>query len=168
MEEKILLAEMMKNFGKKKSVLYDLVKIYQVAKIGDEAQEEHIKEIHNRVLAENEFFAVDECSHGEVAIKIGDRITDEEFTFLLSDDDFDKFQELAMPYLVDEKVTDEDGCYITNFSMMKVEAVNKIYEFVCKEVMPKKEGEEMWEHRWHYMTQQKVLSLTCKLFGLAA
>ena len=168
MDEKIMMAEMMKNFSEKKNALKELVKVYAVAKLGDEVQEAHIKEIHNRVLAENEFFAERKCSRGKVAIKKGDRIIDEEFAFLLSEDDFDKFQNLAAPILVAEKVTDEDGCYITNFSMMKVEAVNKIYEFVCKEVLPEKEGAEMWEYRWHYMTQQKVLKLTCKLFGIAA
>ena len=168
MEEKKMLAEMMKNFGEKKNALKELVKTYQVAKLGDEVQEEHIKEVHNRVLSENEFFAVDECSRGKVAVKVGDRITDEEFEFLLSDEDFDRMQKLAAPILVAEKVTDEDGCFLTNWSMMKVEAVNKLFEYVCKEVLPEKEGAELYEFRWHYMTQQKVLDLTCKLFGLAA
>ena len=168
MEEKIMMAEMMKNFGEKKNVLKELVKTYQVAKLGDEVQEEHIKEIHNRVLAENKFFAETECSRGEIDIRVGDRITADEFTFLLSDDDFDRFQNLAAPILVKEKITDENGCYITNWSMMKVEAVNKIFEYVCKNVMPKKEGDELYEFRWNYMSLQKVLDLTCKLFGLAA
>ena len=168
MEEKIMMAEMMKNFGEKKEALKELVKVYQIAKIGDEVQEAHIKEIYNRVLAENEFFAEMECSRGKVAIKKGDRIMDEEFSFLLSENDFDKLQNLAAPILVAEKVTDEDGCYITNYSMMKVEAVNKIFEYVCKNVMPKKEGAELYEFRWKYSTQLKVVDVTCKLFGLAA
>jgi len=168
MEEKIMMAEMMKNFGEKKKVLKELVKTYQVAKLGDEVQEEHIKEIHNRVLNENEFFAEDECSRGNVAIKVGDRITEDEFTFLLSEDDFDRFQNLAAPILVKEKITNEDGCYITNWSMMKVEAVNKIFEYVCKNVMPKKEGDKLYEFRWNYTALQKVVDATCKLFGLAA
>ena len=168
MEEKKMLAEMMKNFGEKKNALKELVMTYQVAKLGDEVQEEHIKEVHNRVLSENEFFAGDECSRGKVAVKVGDRITDEEFAFLLSDEDFDRMQKLAAPILVAEKVTDEDGCFLTNWSMMKVEAVNKLFEYVCKEVLPEKEGAELYEFRWHYMTQQKVLDLTCKLFGIAA
>jgi len=168
MEEKKMMAEMMKNFGEKKNVLKELVKTYHVAKLGDEVQEEHIREIHNRVLAENEFFAEDECSRGNVSIKVGDRITQDEFTFLLSEEDFDRFQNLAAPILVAEKITDENGCYITNWSMMKVETVNKLFEYVCKNVLPKKEGEELFEFRWHYKVQQKVLDLTCKLFGLAA
>ena len=168
MEEKILLAEMMKNFGEKKKVLKELVKTYQVAKLGDEVQEERIKEIHNRVLNENEFFAEMECTRGEVTINVGDRITNDEFTFLLSENDFDRFQDLAAPILVSENITDENGCYIKNWSMIKVDTVNKLFEYVCKEILPEKEGKELYEFRWHYMTQQKVLGLTCKLFGLAA
>ena len=168
MEEKKMMAEMMKNFGKKKNVLKELVKTYQVAKLGDEVQEEHIREIHNRVLNENEFFAEAECSRGETDIKAGDRITEDEFTFLLSEDDFDRFMDLSAPILVTEKVTDENGQYITNWSMMKVEAVNSLFEYVCKEVLPKKEGDKLYEFRWSYMTQKKVLGLTCKLFGIAS
>ena len=168
MEEKKMMAEMMKNFGKKKNVLKELVKTYQVAKLGDEVQEEHIREIHNRVLNENEFFAEKECSRGNIAIKVGDRITEDEFTFLLSDEDFDRFQNLAAPILVAEKITDEDGCFLTNWSMMKVEAVNNLFEYVCKNVLTKKEGAELFEFRWNYSVQKKVLDLTCQLFGLAA
>ena len=100
MEEKILLAELTKNSGEKKEKLMDLLKTFDLAELGRKIDDKREKEISNRVLAENEFFAGKDAKR--MGMKSGERITDEEFTFLLSESDFQKYLKIRRPLLVAE------------------------------------------------------------------
>ena len=72
----------------------NLLETFDLAELGRKIDDEREKEISNRVLAENEFFAGKDAER--IGMKSGDRITDEEFTFLLSESDFQKFLNLLL------------------------------------------------------------------------
>ena len=121
MEEKILLAELTKNCGEKREKVAELFKALELAELGYKLQDERCKDVHNRVLAEYEFFCDKDFSR-DTGFKVGDRITDDEFLFLLSDDDFDRVMKLSRPIMVAEKITDEDGYFLENWGKMRCDA----------------------------------------------
>lgn len=135
MEEKILLAELTKNCEGKKEKLMELLKSYELAELGRDVQNQQSKDIYNRVLSENEFFAADNFARG--GIKKGDRITDESCMFMVSDKDFSRISELAHPLFVEQKICDEKGYYITNWSSIVCDARNSLVRFLIDEIVPK-------------------------------
>lgn len=164
MENEILLAELQKNCKQHGKELREMLTALDLTILGRDVQEQHFKEIYNRVLAENEFFAEEECKRGDVVVRKGDRITDETFTFLLSKDDFERWLKLCAPYCVEENLTDEKGFYITNWSMMVVDEKNKVFEFICHNVLPKELGDFFYEKKWNITVQDKVIDITRKSF----
>ena len=135
MEKEILLAELMKNCNGKKEKLMELMETLELAELGREVQNQQEKDIYNRVLSENEFFAND--NFARAGVNVGDRITDESFMFMLSDKDFSKVSKLAHPLFVEQKICDEKGYYITNWSSIVVKAKNELVKFLIDEVVPK-------------------------------
>lgn len=135
MNEKNLVAELTKNCKEKGAKAAEMLKIYDLACIGYDLQEQRCKDVHNRVLAENEFFCAREFSR-DTGFKIGDRITDEDYLFLLSDDDFNKVMELTRPYLVAEKITDENGYFLENWAKVKHDAKEELVKCLVFELIP--------------------------------
>ena len=95
MEETILMAELKKNCDTNREKLFELLKVYDLTELGYQVQEQRCKDVYNKVLSENEFFASRDVARTE--IEVGERITDEEFAFLLSDEDCDRLNALAHP-----------------------------------------------------------------------
>lgn len=135
MEENVLLAELTKNCEGKKEKLFDLLKAYELACIGYDLQEQRCKDVHNRVLRENEFFCVRDFSR-DTGFNVGDRITDDEYLFLLSDEDFDKVMKLARPILVEEKITDENGYFLEDWGGMRGDSWRELVYFIVDEIIP--------------------------------
>ena len=135
MDKEILLAELMKNCNGKKEKLMELMETLELAELGREVQNQQEKDIYNKVLAENDIFAND--NFARAGIKKGDRITDESFMFMLSDKDLSRLNELAHPLFVEQKICDEKGYYITNWSSIVVKAKNELVRFLIDEVIPK-------------------------------
>ena len=167
MNEMILLAELRKNCKKYEKTLLEMMQVLDLTILGDEVQEQQFKDIYNRVLSENEFLCAKEFKR-DTGVKIGERITDESRMFLLSDEDFDKVGKLALPYFVEQKLTDETGRYITNWSMKVIEEKNNVFDFICKNILPKELGDFFYEKRWSLMTQDKVIDITRKSIRVAA
>jgi len=161
MEKEMLLAELTKNCKKYGKELFEMMKVLDLTILGDKVQEQQFKDIHNRVLSENEFYAEKDVSR-RIPVRKGDRITDEKYDFLMSKDDFDKYQELCLPYYVNGNLTDEKGYFITNWSMKVIEEKNNVFDFICKKVLPKELGDVFYEQRWRLTVQDKVIDLTRK------
>lgn len=157
MEKEMLLAELTKNCKKNNQKLMELMKSYELAKLGNEVQEQQIEDIYNRVLSENVFLAEKEISRGEVIIRKGDRITSDKYSFLLSDEDFDKFQKLSLPYLVSEKITDESSRYITNWHTIELQAMNDLVEFIILNIVPASMRDKFWEARHSVVFEHKLI-----------
>lgn len=165
MEKEILLAELQKNCNAYRNEMNDLLKELELTILGNEIQEEEFKVIYEYVLSKNEFFATDDFKRGEKEIHKGERILEEEFTFLMSDDDFRRYQKLCVPYFVQENLTDERGYLITNWSRMVVDTKNKLFDFICHKVLPKELGNLFFEQRWNITVQNKVIDITKEAFA---
>lgn len=166
MEEKILLAELKKNCGEKKEKLMSLLETFDLAELGRKIDDEREKEISNRVLAENEFFAGKDAER--LGMKSGERITDEEFTFLLSESDFQKYLELRRPLLVAEKLCDENGYYLVNWGLITRDARYALVEFIIDEIVPKAIAGIFRENIHSIVMQKKLIKITKQAFGIAA
>ena len=166
MEEKILLAELTKNCGEKKEKLMDLLKTFDLAELGRKMDDEREKEISNRVLSENEFFAGKDAER--IGMKSGDRITDEEFTFLLSESDFKKFLKVRRPLLVAEKLCDENGYYLVNWGKITCDARYALVEYIIDEIVPKAIAGLFRKNIHSIVMQEKLIKITKQAFGIAA
>lgn len=163
MEEKILLAELKKNCGEKKEKVLELLKALDLANLGYDMQEQMCKDIHNRVLAEHEFFC-DKVFSRDTGFNVGDRITDEEFLFLLSDKDFDCVMKLSRPIMVAEKITDKDGYFLENWGKIRCDARQELVEYVILEVVPAPLRPIFWDNRFSITVQEKLIKITKDAF----
>ena len=166
MDEKILLAELTKNLVEKKEKLMDLLKTFDLAELGRKVDDEREKEISNRVLAENEFFAGKDAVR--MGMKSGERITDDDCTFLLSESDFQRFLELRRPLLVAEKICDENGYYLVDWGRITCDARNSLVEFIIDEIVPKSLAGLFRKNIHSIVMQEKLIKITKQAFGIAA
>ena len=167
MEEKILLAELKKNCDGKLSKLNELITTLELAELGYKLQDERCKDVYNRVLAEHEFLCDKEFSR-DTGFKVGDRITDEENLFLLSDEDIDRVTKLSRPIMVAEKITDKDGYFLENWGKMRCDARCELVEYIILEIVPEALRPIFWENRINYTFQEKLIKITKDAFKKAA
>lgn len=157
MEENRLTAELKKNCETNREKLSELLKVYDLTVLGYDMQEQRCKDVYNKVLSENEFFA--SCDVARTEIKVGERITDEKFDFLLSDEDFDRLQALALPILVAEGITDESGYFIENWVTKRVSARKDLVEFIIQNIVPFEMRKTFWEARQNIVQTDKLIDI---------
>lgn len=157
MEKTILTAELKRNCEKNQKKLSELLKVYDLTVLGYQVQEQRIKDVYNKVLSENEFYAKRDC--GRCLVKIGERITDEKFDFLLSDEDFDRLQTLARPIFVAEGITDENDYFIEDWVTKKVSARKDLVEFIIQNIVPNEMREKFWEVRHNIVQTDKLIDI---------
>lgn len=157
MEEIRLTAELKKNCETNREKLSKLMKVYDLCVLGYDIQEQRCKDVYNKVLSENEFFASRDVAGTE--IKVGERITDEKFDFLLSDEEFDHLQTLANPIFVAEGITDENGYFIENWVTKKVYARKTLVEFIIQNIVPIEMRETFWEAKHSIVLTDKLIEI---------
>ena len=157
MEKTILTAELKKNCETNREKLFELLKVYDLTVLGYQVQEQRCKDVYNKVLAENEFYASRDIERTE--IKVGERITDEKFDFLLSDEDFDRLQTLARPIFVAEGITDENDYFIEDWVTKKVSARKELVEFIIQNIVPSEMREKFWEAKHNIVQMDKLINL---------
>lgn len=157
MEKTILTAELKKNCESNREKLSELLKVYDLTVLGYQVQEQRCKDVYNKVLSENEFYASRDMKRAE--IKVGERITDEKFDFLLSDEDFDRLQTLARPIFVAEGITDENDYFIENWATKKVSARKDLVEFIIQNIVPSEMREKFWEVRHNIVQTDKLIDI---------
>lgn len=153
--EKELLAELAGNCEGKREKLVELLKGFELANIGWDIQEQHAKDIHNRVLAENVFL----CAKDLCDIKIGERITDEENLFLLSDADFDKVMKFARPICVEEHLTDKDGYFLEDWGEIRRKAREHLVSFIIWEIIPESMRHHFTSCLWNIVQSDKLIKI---------
>lgn len=164
MEEKILLAELRGNCKEKKAKVLELLGAFDLAELGHEVWEQRFKDIENKVLSEHKFFASKNCERGGINIKVGDRITDESFSFLLSDDDFERLQDLKLPIYVAENLTDERGYFIENWDDIVYDARNELVKYIIEEIVPSAFRPIFRENQKSLIIQEKLIKITKDAF----
>lgn len=157
MEEIKLTAELKKNCETNREKLSELLKVYDLAVLGYDIQEQRCKDVYNKVLSENKFYASLDIER--TGVKVGDRITDEKFDFLLSDEDFERMQTLAHPIFVAEGITDENDYFIENWVTKKVSARKDLVEFIIQNIVPSEMRETFWEARQNIVQTDKLISI---------
>lgn len=157
MEKTILTAELKKNCETNREKLSELLKVYDLTVLGYQVQEQRCKDVYNKVLSENEFFASRDVARTE--IKVGERITDEKFDFLLSDEDFGRLHTLAHPIFVAEGITDENDRFIENWVTKKVHARKDLVEFIIQNIVPSEMREKFWEVRHNIVQTDKLIDI---------
>lgn len=157
MEEIRLTAELKKNCETNREKLSKLIKSYDLCVLGYDIQEKRCKDVYNKVLSENEFFANRDVARTE--IKVGERITDEKFDFLLSDEEFDRLQTLANPIFVSEGITDENGYFIENWVTKKVHARKTLVEFIIQNIVPIEMRETFREAKHSIVLTDKLIEI---------
>lgn len=148
--------ELKANCEQHREKLMTLKKEYEMAKLGLEMYEQQKKEIDNKVLAEN-VFTVEEDSP-RMNMKKGDRITCEEETFLMSDTDFQRYQELTTKGTAAAGLTTEDGYYITNWHIISVKAKQALVNFLLDYIVPAPMRCQMEGCRTRVVYQDKLLA----------
>ena len=159
MEIKEMTAEFTANVKANIQQLTDLFKDYDLAKLGFKMQEEQCKECHNEALKTGEYYAAESCDRRGIDIKAGDRITDEMFTFLLSEDDWDRFMDAALPILEREGVTDAEGNYLTDWIGMEIEARQALVNFIIDTILPDGMREQFSAVRLNIVQTDKLLDI---------
>lgn len=129
-----MIAELESNCKKNMEQLCELLKVYDLAKLGYDMQREQEKECYNAVLAESVFTASKKYTRG--GISTPDRVTNESDLFLLSEEDFERVQKLVSPKLVAAGVTDERGYYITDWLGIKGDARRALVDFIINNILP--------------------------------
>ena len=168
MENEILLAELTRNCEGKKQKVLDLLQAYDLACLGYDMREQHEKEIINRVLQENEFYADKDFCRWDIDIKVGDRITDEEQTYLLSKEDFDRLFKLARPICVAEKLTDEDGRFLEDWATIRSNARLELVTYLVYEIIPESLRIHFDSCRWNIVQSDKLINIFKKCLLKAA
>ena len=159
---KNLEIELKKNSIKNGKKLAELLKEYELIVLGEDLQEQMIKECYEKVLAENVFLS--DQTEERLNIKKGQRITKDCNTIFLSKADQNRLENLVIPLLVKENITDKDGYYIVKWHTKKAEAKNALVDFYIDNIVPKSMRQGFENVRRSYIYQEKLLKIIKEQF----
>lgn len=158
------MENMQKELGRNLTLNHDrlceLMRDYELAQLGYDVQEQQFKDIYNRVLGENEFYSCMDCD----TIKKGDRITSEDFSFLLSEEDWSRYMEMAKPYCIAQGLTDKDDRYVTNWLEIKMQRKNELIDFIIDTITPTAMRIIFDRMRRNVVYQDKLLAIIKEAF----
>lgn len=152
-----MMSELAVNCTAQCKKLAELFEAFDLAKLGYEAQEAHIADLYNEVLKEHTFYTSKDCE--KLGKKAGNRVEDEQDTFLLSKSDFEKFLELTTQKLAEAGITDTKGYYITNWLTIKMDAKRELVNFIIDCILPKNLISRFEEARHNVVYQDKLLDI---------
>jgi hypothetical protein len=149
-------AELAANVKQHKTTLLDLRKKYELAKLGLEVFDQQAKEIYNKILSENTFTVSHDCP--SMSLKPGDRITDEEYTFLMSEGDWQRYMKLTGAAMTAAGLTTEDGTYTTNWHQIRTAAKTELVNFLIDHIIPAALRSQFAKVRDSIIWQDKILA----------
>ena len=159
METKEMTAEFTANVKSNIQQLAELFKAYDLAELGYKMQEEQSKQCYTEALQAGEYHAAEGYNMRGVNINEGDRVTDEKYSWLLSDVDFDRLQTAALRLLVRDGVTDERGYYITDWLGIKGDASRALVNFIIDAILPDGMKEQFSAVRLNIVQTDKLLDI---------
>ena len=159
METKEMTAEFTANVKTNIQQLAELFKAYDLAELGFKMQEEQSKQCYTEALQVGEYHAAEGYNMRGVNINEGDRVTDEKYSWLLSDVDFDRLQTAALRLLVRDGVTDERGYYITDWLGIKGDARRALVNFIIDAILPDGMKEQFSAVRLNIVQTDKLLGI---------
>lgn len=159
METKKMQAVFTANVKANIQQLAELFKAYDLAKLGYKMQEEQSKQCYTEALQAGEYHAAEGYNMRSVNINEGDRVTDEKYSWLLSDVDFDRLQTATLRLLVRDGVTDERGYYITDWLGIKGDARRALVDFIIDTILPTGMREQFAAVRLNIVQTDKLLDI---------
>ena len=135
METKKMTAEFTANVKSNIQQLAELFKAYDIAKLGDEAQDARTKECYAEALKNGVYCSDKDWGRG-LNIKAGDRITDPNLMYYLGENDFARLLKESNKITLREGITDKDGYYITPWTSIKVDARRALVDFIIDAILP--------------------------------
>lgn len=164
MEEIRLTAELKKNCETKRERLQNLFEAFDIATLGDKMQDQVFKDIYNKVLSENVFLvSKDFTSYRDDCMRPGERITDERFDFMMSDEDFEKFQKISLLYFVEAGLTDINFRYKTDWHALRMESKTDLVNFIIDEILPAEIRKAVSPYRFNVVQQDKLIDIMRKV-----
>ena len=135
METKKMTSEFTANVKANIQQLAELFKAYDIAKLGDEAQDARTKECYAEALKNGVYCSDKDWGRG-LNIKAGDRITDPNLMYYLGENDFARLLKESNKITLREGITDKDGYYITPWTIIKVNARRALVNFIIDAILP--------------------------------
>lgn len=159
METKKMTAEFTANVKANIQQLADLFKAYDIAKLGDEAQDARTKECYAEALQAGKYRAAEWCGQRGGNIKPGDRITDPNLMYYLGKNDFDRLLKEGQKIMRREGITDKEGYYITPWTSIKVDARRALVNFIIDTILPDVMREQFAAVRLNIVQTDKLLDI---------
>ncbi len=148
------------NMEANKDKLHLLKLQYLAAQLIEEELKEKFKACYNKVLQDNIFTVSKVFDRDNDTVKIGDRITDDDNCFRMSEDDFNKYQKLCTIETHKAGLTTEDGTYTegNNGMMIRLDAENALIDFQIS-LLPENIREEFKDVKKNYTLRHKFLDI---------
>lgn len=159
METKEMKAVFTANVKANIQQLAELFKAYDIAKLGDEAQGARTKECYAVALQAGEYHAAEWCGQRGGNIKPGDRITDPNLMYYLSENDFARLLKEGQKIMRREGITDKEGYYITPWTSIKVDARRALVDFIIDAILPDGMREQFSAVRLNIVQTDKLLDI---------
>lgn len=94
--------------------------------------------VRNLVLLDNTFYAdKDTPAYSSGRIQKGDRITENAFSYLMSDEDFEKYDTICMERLLSAGLVDKEGNPTPDYNKQTSDALQNTIDFFISTVVPK-------------------------------
>lgn len=138
--------------------LAELFKAYDIAKLGDEAQDARTKECYAEALKSAVYCSDKDWGRG-LKIKAGDRITDPNLMYYLSENDFARLLKEGQKIMRREGITDKEGYYITPWTSIKVDARSALVDFIIDAILPDGMREQFSAVRLNIVQTDKLLDI---------
>lgn len=149
------------NMNNGKDHLHLLKLQYLAAQITEHELQEKFDIISNQVLQDNIFLSSKE--YDRININKGDRITDCNNIFCMTDEDMDKYFELCNVETFKHGLTTEDGTYCNgcNGMQIKLDAENTLIDYQIS-LLPKAMQKDFEAVKKNYTHRQKFLDIIMK------
>lgn len=148
--------------GTVRARLYELIKVYDLCKLGEEVHQSEVDEIITQVLRENDFRAV----HGYKsrgcadAPSVGDRVLSEDWTCALSETDFARLMDLCVPRWHAAGLTDENGTSTPAWTVKKIDARRELLDFIIDTIIPSALRPDFRNGRHNFSVMEKLIETT--------
>ena len=138
--------------------LAELFKAYDIAKLGDEAQDARTKECYAEALKNGVYCSDKDWGRG-LNIKAGDRITDPNLMYYLGENDFARLLKESNKITLREGITDKDGYYITPWASIMLDARRALVDFIIDAILPDGMREQFSAVRLNIVQTDKLLDI---------
>lgn len=152
------------NMKKHEKELADSLKLYDLACLNYNMQEQQFRDCTTEALKQDTYLAAEDCP--DFGVKVGDRILDEQCDFLLSERDFPRLCVAINKITTARGLTREDG-YILNNALPIMGAARRDLLKLIASIIPPEVTEGVNIMRASVVNQDKLIDIFRKSFKKA-